>query len=175
MCPANADCAGPQAGEDLLDAAAYSPGTDTWRELPEVPRPVFHDLASWTGNELVILHHPRTYWPEERTVPATVSAYDPLGNSWRSLEPPPLDYLMGGLWTGEELIYWLSEDVSSSSYALDPLSGRWRQLPPDPLGPSFDRSMAWVGGELHLAGLRLDDEREPKVFQVTSHLPGPGH
>ena len=37
----------------------------------------------------------------------------------------------------------------------DPVTNRWDRLPGDPLGPSFDRSAAWLGDRLLLSGSDL--------------------
>lgn len=177
FCPPGADCRGPNNEEILLDGAAYDPTTDTWRTVPEMPRATFYDTAHWTGQEMLVVHQPfyvdTTATP--MTLPAAVTAFDPATSTWRTLEPPPDEQFTHSLWTGEQLVLWSSDDeYGEALQTLDPATGRWSSLPDDPLGPSFDRSLAWLDGRFYLAALSTDDDRQPKQFVVTSLDPETG-
>lgn len=177
VCPPRADCRGPDEGEVLLDGAAYDPATDTWRDLPDMPRGTFNDRAHWTGEEMLVVHS-QFYLDGQAgpgVLPTAVTALDPVAGTWRTLSPPPDEGFNYSLWTGSRLVIWAGDvEVGDAIQALDPTTGEWSQLPQDPLGPSFDRSLVWLDGRYYLAALSKDDDREPPHFVMTSLDPDSG-
>jgi hypothetical protein len=62
------------------------------------------------------------------------AAYDPGSDTWRALEPSPLDPRgwHSAVWTGEEMIVWGgvgSSDYAGDAGAYDPDTDGWRAIP----------------------------------------------
>lgn len=70
--------------------AAYNPKEDSWRTLPRGPLPAGYDaIGAWTGREVLAMASPMGIAEEDYPKFAEFAAYDPNGNSWRSLPRPP--------------------------------------------------------------------------------------
>jgi hypothetical protein len=170
-CPPNADCAGPRAEERLADGAAYDPEADSWRPIADAPQTVTFAQAVWTGSEMVVVV------PElasglraDPGQPAATLAYNPEKNRWRTLDAPPAQgWHVLGAGTGEQPLFWASEEQSGTAdWLLDPESGSWSQLPEDPLPATYDRSYTWDGEAMIFTALvssGIEDER-PNHFQM---------
>jgi len=166
-CPPTADCGGPGPDQLLADGAAYDPRTDTWRPIEDAPVPLTNARAAWTGQEMVVLDTQAMPYGE----PGHTFAYDPDADAWRELEPPPNVFLIGGVWNGQELFYWQSEErAGSADWSLDPSTGRWTRLPDDPFDPTFDRAYVWIGDRFVFLGLEKRGG-DDKAFQVAEYDP----
>jgi N-acetylneuraminic acid mutarotase len=127
-------------------AAAYDPGTRTWRRLapPAGPPGTYQGTYSavWTGRQMLV-------WG-----PLTAEAYTPATDSWRRLPPAPTVSHHAGVvvaWTGRELIGWgggCCGDSFTDGAAYDPATNRWRRLPRAPLAGGGSPVGDWTGREL---------------------------
>ncbi len=129
------------------DAAAYDPATDTWRRLPDAPRPLGSGLAAWSGSEVVVVSGDSTL------------ALDPVGGTWRELERSPGSFdrvvaTSAGLAFSS---YDQGTRTAVSDWLLDPETGTWTPLPHDPFAESYDRSLAWDGERLWLLSMSVDE------------------
>jgi N-acetylneuraminic acid mutarotase len=141
-------------------AAAYDPGTKTWRRLPS-PGPTGSFLrysAVWTGKEMLV-------WGQ-----GTREAFDPRTNRWRSLPGSRLLAIHDGYglvaWTGRELIGWgggCCGDAFSDGVAYSPATNKWRALARSPLAGSQHPVGVWTGRELvvFVGGVDPDGHRWP--------------
>lgn len=148
-CPPGADCS--TAGADYLrDGAAYDPATTQWRMIADAPEPLAGARAVWSGTEMIV-----TAW-------AGVFAYDPVGDSWRTLGSQRLStepYEPAPVVTTEGIVFASYEQRAkgdSPDRVLDPASGTWTRLPHDPFGESYDRSVAWDGERLWLLSMGVE-------------------
>ena len=99
-------------GDDVrtYDGAAYHPGTDTWRMLPDVPFAMGDGSTImpmvWVGDEAIV------------TTETTTAAYDPISDSWRQL-----DHVVGfgkPIWTGDSVV-WAFDNLTQ----WDPSTDEW--------------------------------------------------
>jgi hypothetical protein len=137
-------------------SVAYTPATDTWRELP---RPINLGFVAWTGKEAI-------GWGGGccGDVQADGSAYDPATGAYRRLPRAPLapSQAPTGAWTGRDLILLVSgygpdgkryPARFARAAAYNPATNRWRRIAPLPIGSGFGGSAAWDGRELIVAGV----------------------
>jgi hypothetical protein len=137
-------------------AAAYDPGTDQWRELPDPPgvatRQSRNEVTDgvWTGSELIS-------W-------SSALAYAPANESWRSIDASPLSERSWAavVATDEGVFVWggcspvptsqcdeVSGDDELTDGALyDPQTDSWRRVAPSPLGPGDHPTAVWTGKEV---------------------------
>ncbi|MEX2459176.1 MAG: hypothetical protein WD770_09335 [Actinomycetota bacterium] len=150
---------GSQGAQDDAMGAAYDPGGDSWRILPEAPAEPTVEAFAWTGNALLI-------WGMDGSMPAAV-AYRPATNDWLPLDGGPLEPRHGAVsvWTGRELVIWggcrigdgqcqdpVSGDELADGAAFEVASLRWRVLPPAPVAPRDYAAAAWTGSEMVVWG-----------------------
>jgi N-acetylneuraminic acid mutarotase len=137
----------------LADGAAYDPGSDTWRPLPDAPiGGRFDHTAVWTGGELLV-------WggsDDSVHAPASGAAYDPASDTWRQLPDAPIKGRTGhsAVWTGRELLLWGGEFrfEYADGAAYDPESDTWRVLAGAPLAARSHHAAAWTGTEMVVWG-----------------------
>jgi len=139
--------------------AAYSPATDTWRDLSNTDAPAGRvaPTAVWTGTEMII-------WGGRRCTAdqgcPDGGAYDPAADTWRRIDSQGIATpraLHTAAWTGTEMIVFGGEDPAyadlAAPAAYDPANATWRRLPtegapsPRPVPLSF-----WTGEELLVWG-----------------------
>ncbi len=135
---------------------SYDATQGTWRSLAAWPLAQRLDSASvWTGSEWIV-------WGGEANDPAVSgalgdgAAYDPATDTWRTLSESPLSpRLVGGVWTGSELLVTAGRSSNSDGMmayadgaAYDPATDTWRPLTDGPAHPGFQ--MAWDGASLYL-------------------------
>lgn len=133
------------AGDTLFDdGAAYDPGTDAWRTLPDSPLTARSSAAAvWTGREMVI-------WGGGANG-ATLddgAAYDPAAGTWRPLATAPIT---GGVrpsavWSGREMIVVGGINAGPAAASYDPVADEWRRLEAAPGGslPPYPQAV-WAG------------------------------
>jgi hypothetical protein len=172
VCPALAECSGPTADERLSDGAAYDPDSDSWRRIADAPQSVTNAQAVWTGSEMVMVVPQLTSGiGSEPGQPAATLAYDPAEDSWRTLDAPPANgWQVLGAGTGEQPVYWESEETArGADWLLDPESGSWSRLPEDPFPATYDRSYAWAGDRFLFTAMVPPaagaDPDVPRMFQ----------
>jgi hypothetical protein len=143
--------------------AAFDPHRNAWRMLPKAP--TGEGFVAWTGHELI-------GWGGGccGDVWRGGSAYDPAGNSWRTLSQPPLAPSQRplGAWTGHKLILVVSGFTPEGGYstqdkayparfaraaAYDPETDSWRRLASPPRQAlRYGGVAAWDGHELLVVG-----------------------
>lgn len=120
---------------------AYSPETDTWRELPGLPEPVHHGMAAAAGERLFIIGG---FGIDGEPI---ASVWELSNGEWveRASLPGPL----GAAATAvvDSSIYVVGGVPDSAFYRYDPAGDTWVVLP----APSQERehvAAAMVGGEV---------------------------
>jgi hypothetical protein len=150
---------GPSPGRSryATTGAAYEPGTDRWRVLPDGPVEAGSILTSvWTGPKVGGPVDDGQWILLQPTSP-TVS-FAPVRKQWRTLPPVPRPYAaLVAQWTGTEVVVLGTEILEKGpstvgaayrhwTAALDPASGRWRELPQPPL--ELGTTAVWDGKRL---------------------------
>ncbi len=174
LCPPGADCTGPTDTQRLGDGAAYDPVTDTWRRIADAPQSLTYAQAIWTGTEMLVLA-PRLGAQTEGDVEqdAATLLYDPVKDSWRTLDPGPAAYPPNQLgWTGRYVVVpqGSEEGRDVGDWLLDPATGSWQRLPDDPFPATFDRALTWTGDELVFTGLLIDEPGSDEQTFVVAKL-----
>jgi len=137
-------------------AAAYNPGTDTWRRIAPTPERRFWDGATaiWDGHEVLFVGGRLA---ASNGLPGraarTPLAYNPRTNRWRRLAPMESGRAgFAAVWTGTRLLVWGGRIPPSYApqrpprgFAYDPATSRWSRLPQAPLRGRFDPAAVWTG------------------------------
>jgi hypothetical protein len=151
--------AGEGAGPDcdvLAPTFTYDPATDTWRDDgAPIPTPREHVAGAVHAGELLVFGGRRCSLD---TNVATVEAYDPRDDAWRSL--PDMPTARGGLAAAvlNGVAYVSGGEEARGAFdafeALDLESGEWSDPPPPPLPtPRHGHPSVAVDGRVHvLAG-----------------------
>ncbi len=151
-CPPDAECMGPS--NYRTEAAAYDPGTDTWRELAPAPEAVPNGHALWWDDRLLVVHQRLTL------------AYDPATDAWeRMSDLDDVEAWSGLIATDDGPVLFAYQQLPGSGqkvdWRLDPATGEWSPLPRDPFpGESYDRTMAWYDGRLWLLSMPFASHME---------------
>jgi len=171
-CPPNAGCAGPSRKQIMRDGASYDPVANSWQALRDAPGGVTYGSALWTGREMVVVA-PSLTGIRRDTQRASTLAYDPARDRWRRLPAPPQrGWIAGGIRTGDQVLYWQSEEREGRhDWLLDPADGSWTRLPPDPFPDTHDRSYVWIGDRLLFTALlssRVGSDA-PSTYRVADY------
>ncbi len=139
--------------------AAYSPATDTWRDLSNTDAPAGRvaPTAVWTGTEMIIWGGRRC--TADQGCPEG-GAYDPATDTWRRIDSQGVAtprVLHTAAWTGTEMIVFGGVDPTYAELgapeAYDPGTDTWRQLPTE--GAPSPRTVPlsfWTGDEVLVWG-----------------------
>ena len=105
---------------------AYSPESDTWREIATAPIPSRAGAeAVWTGEEMIV-------WNSEAG-----AAYDPAVDAWRELPDAPRGLAVYDtvVWSEATMLVWGGGGASghADGIAYDPGSDEWARIPKAPL------------------------------------------
>jgi N-acetylneuraminic acid mutarotase len=129
---------------------AYDPEKDRWRELPPAPKGRA-GVAVWTGRELI-------EWGGGccGDVSSDGAAYDPSGDSWRTIALPPVGGQQSpvGVWTDTELVVFPGQDPDGkpvAGAAYNPTTDTWRRIGLKPEPPQGAHAF-WDGYEVLVAG-----------------------
>jgi hypothetical protein len=148
-------------------AAAYSPATGRWRQLPPAPGQVFNGEggyhAVWTGRELL-------GWGM-----GLDAAYNPASNRWRPIAAAPIGAPSITVWTGRQVLMWgggCCDDYLADGAAYTPATNTWQQLPASPLAGRHTGG-AWTGKELIVVGGVGVASRHPTVYLSGTPRSGP--
>jgi hypothetical protein len=143
----------------LADGAAYDPERNVWRTLPASPLEAgrFGHSAVWTGTEMIIFGGYTTVSVEGSigSESGETAAYDPVTNSWRSLESGTPVWNHAAVWTGKEMFVWGGDGLDAflgSGGAFDPTANTWRDLARSPLEGRVGSAAAWTGKEMVIHG-----------------------
>ncbi len=159
---------GGTADSALLDGAAFSSQTRSWKLLPPSPA-VLHDTSNapiegtWTGTEMVVV------------ADTGAAAYNPSTNKWTVLPSVPGQsaFVTTGqaVWTGEQAIFLLAPQQAGAppsgtsgtessapggpvpvaprgAFALgaySPRTNTWSLLPPGGYGADIEPRLVWTG------------------------------
>jgi hypothetical protein len=136
----------------FADGAAYDPGADRWRRLPQAPllRRADH-TAVWTGREMVVWGG--SEGDSDVGFYGDGAAFDPAAQSWRPVSPSPLVARSGhaGVWSGAQMLLWggsADDGPTADGASWDPATGAWSALPVAPLGPRVRHTAVWTGAEM---------------------------
>jgi len=162
---------GPYCGYNRCGrGAAYSPATDSWRDLSTVGAPSARSQPSavWTGTEMLI------WGGRECTADGSCSdggAYNPATDSWRPIDPQgvatPRSW-HAAVWTGTEMMVFGGQDPEyrplAALEAYDPGTDTWRSLPAEgaPSPRLFPRAF-WTGEALLVWGGTVISDSEGVV------------
>jgi len=144
-------------GAENIEAVAYDPETDAWRDLPQAPVHSQATDAAWTGEELVVVNYS-----------ATAAAYDPATNSWRELPNLPV---LTGEWTPQVLAVEGAVTAFMGNATVVLREDEWTPLPYGefPIGPH-----AVAGDSVYSFGFGapVDGPGEPRfaVMDVSGRL-----
>jgi hypothetical protein len=130
------------AGFNSDRAAAYDPGTDRWRTLPNLPGRLQapSPSVSWTGEQIV------TVVQDPQANATRIVSLDPTGDEWESL--PSFGTGLTVLASTGQGILAASGNVAA---VLEGTARTWKTLANAPNGASIgDPSTAWTGTELLL-------------------------
>jgi hypothetical protein len=127
-----------RGGEDarppVISTVPHPELPDGWQTLdsgPLVPRE--GAAVVWTGDELVVWGGAST---ETGRAHRDGAAYDPATGDWRMMAAPPVERggLVGGAWTGEEVLVWSTETDGEADdlppwtvLAWNPTTDAWRR------------------------------------------------
>jgi len=168
----------------LVDGAAYTPATNTWRRIPPAPlRPRDWNTALWTGKEMIIWGGTADF-----AFLGDGAAYDPALDHWRLLKEAPVARRSSGVaWDGREMLVWggvgrtddkLGEGASNDGFAYDPSEDSWRALPQGPLAPRIGTLTAWTGAGLLIFGGCCNesdlDYQDGAILKVAPSCRAPG-
>ncbi|EYF03022.1 Kelch repeat-containing protein [Chondromyces apiculatus] len=140
-------------------AVAFSPATNTWRQLSS-PTAHFNGAWAWSGDTLFV------DGAEDGSTEPAWYAYHPDTDTWDTFpQAPSVEY--GGysaVWstTTHELIVWGGYEepntvddpypLSNGGAAYDPATGTWRVLGPSPLSGRGYHSAIWNGSRMIVYG-----------------------
>jgi N-acetylneuraminic acid mutarotase len=128
----------------LARAAAYDPGTGTWRRIARPP--VAGGTAVWDGREVLVVGG--------GTNGRSAIAYDPTTNRWRRLARLPSRRSEATMvWTRKRLLLWGGSETAGGGapvipphgLAYDPQADRWSALPRAPLVGRLGPTAVWTG------------------------------
>ncbi len=132
----NAGCCLDLGGTGVI---AYTPATDSWRSLASWPLPPrIGQVATWTGTEMVVVGGREASSPggdADTAVPtATAAAYDPAGNTWRTIAslPAPVTWPTYATWTAGRVVVI----DPTHTFRYDPRANAWTTG----TAPPFQRS-----------------------------------
>lgn len=115
-------------GPTDVQALAYDPLADTWRQLVSpgdlVPLGTHLRGAVWTGEEIVL-------WSGDSTL-----RFDPSSNAWLPNDAPPAATVPGGeaVWTGAEVIISATHPgPDGAAYGARWTGQEWVPIPPGPI------------------------------------------
>lgn len=135
------------------DGAAYDPAAGTWRTITDAPIEGREAPATvWTGQELLVWGG-RSGGNPDPVVEVDGAAYDPAGDSWRTIPEAPIavEWEPWAVWTGEEMIVGGSgAEPGFNAAAYDPAADSWRtlELPADAPADGGWSQPVWTGDEL---------------------------
>jgi hypothetical protein len=147
-CPPNADCTYAQS-LTLRDGAAYNPATGDWRSIAPAPFALDSStMAVFAGASLFVLANAQ---PEPFDSNGGFARYDVAADTWTSLPQPEGGWFQLAA-AGDTVVAFSSSDEQGDvdDLLFDPATSSWATLPDDPLGPSFDRTIAYVDGAVYL-------------------------
>lgn len=169
-------------GFGTIQAAAYDPAADTWRDIeaPDTFVPVDAQLL-WTGREAVLLGGDAAARTEDHStgLPVFGWAYEPGRETWRRIPTAPLADRWGytATWTGEELVVWggfsppgstgggtTRIDTYADGAAWDPDTNTWRAIAPSPLAPRGLHGAVWNGRRLVVFGGGSTEQYESEFY-----------
>ena len=140
---------------DPRAAAAYTPDTDSWRDLPLAPQAGARDMSAvWTGKEAI-------FWGGNAgpTNPTSGVAYAPALNRWREITaaPQPGRNYSLAFWTGRLMVvadgiatYDAAGSSSGRVLLYDPTLDQWSTE--DPGQTACGSSGVWTGSTVLIWG-----------------------
>jgi hypothetical protein len=137
------------------DPAAYSPSTDTWRQLSAAPEPFTAGTSAVVGDVIYVL-------PSELGSGAPndqIWAYGIGEDSWDVIPGPDAGDQLVTVGNALVAVPFNDEFGTLPLELFDATVGGWSTLPPDPIGPSAARTAVWNGDALILFSIPLPADR----------------
>lgn len=131
------------------DAAAYDPGSGTWRRLAPMPIAQWASAAVWDGHDVLLTSGEVRRTPGTTEPQTRILAYDPASDRWRWIAD--LEYPREGaasIWTGTELVVWggtLGTQIPPHGEVYHPATDAWTAMPRSPLRARTGPVAVWTG------------------------------
>ena len=119
---------------------AYSPATDTWRVMPELPEPRHHGMAAVVGNRLFFIGG---YTPSDDP---SAAVWELVDDAWRDRAPLPEPVAAAATVVLDGIVHIVGGAPGAPFLRYDPEADSWSRLP----DPDQERE--------HVAGVAVDGE-----------------
>ena len=149
-CPPSASCVASEVPR-LRDGAVLDLESNRWRAIADAPIPLSSSRTAAVGDSLYLVAV-----PDQAVQREVFLRYDLDADEWTRLPDAPRS--TGDLVAAGDRVLAIAdtdERGPTRDAVFSPATGRWTDLPDDPLGPSFNRSAAWLGDQLLLTAKRL--------------------
>jgi PKD repeat protein/N-acetylneuraminic acid mutarotase len=139
---------------DLGDGGRYDPVTDSW--IPIGPAagvsPRTQHTAVWTGSEMIVWGGCRYGQNDACDIfPEEGGRYDPTTDSWQAtstVNSPDVRTNPLSVWTGSEMIIWMSADAASPGGRYSPATDTWQTISVVDAPSGYLGSLVWTGSEM---------------------------
>jgi hypothetical protein len=137
--------------------AAWSPGGETWREVPDSP--VVATAAFAAGDELVVVDRA----PDEARVAVLAAG----ATEWRPAEPLAGTMMAAAAIPGGAVVWTYDEPAAEAGLSrLDAATGRWSELPVPPFDPPGGGSGLAAGDDRLVATATTGTDSEAAVLDL---------
>jgi N-acetylneuraminic acid mutarotase len=102
---------------------AYDPALDTWRDLPDLPQPRHHGMASVVDDRVFFIGG-----FDETGFNPVVEVWELVGEEWVEKAPLPLPVGAGAAVTVDGVVYVVGGVPQSGLYSYDPGTDTWQVL-----------------------------------------------
>ena len=103
---------------------AYSPDSDTWRDLPDLPEARHHGMAAVVGGRLFFIGG---YTPSGNP---SAAVWELVDEAWRDVAPLPAPVAAGAAVTMGQSIFLVGGVPDGNLYRYDVEGDAWTTLPP---------------------------------------------
>lgn len=119
---------------------AYSPDTDTWRDLPDLPEPRHHGMVAVVADRLFV------FGGYSAANDATDTVWELVDGEWAARAPLPVPVAAGAAVVLDDSIFVAGGTPDAGFYRYDPATDAWAEL----TAPTAQRE--------HVAAVALDGE-----------------
>ncbi len=135
---------------------AYSPGTDSWRDLPDLPEPRHHGMAAVVGDRLFALGG---YAPDSNAVN---TVWELVADGWTERAPMPGPVAAGAAVVIDDSIFVVGGTPLGGLYRYESTNDAWTELA-TPLVQREHVAAVALGGEVWAIAGRWQGE----IFSTT--------
>lgn len=125
---------------------AYSPGTDSWRDLPELPEPRHHGMAAVVGDRLFALGG---YAPDGDAVD---TVWELVADGWTERSPMPGPVAAGAAVVIDDSILVVGGTPLGGLYRYEATNDAWTELPAPLVQREHVAAVALAGEVWAIAG-----------------------